>query len=155
MRLSWEYIKFPKWSCVLNCCSECPGIFVTDAEINDEDDVNLPFIQFYHYKNISFCYFHTQLFPDHGKICPSWMNLEFFEKGTFTTRKSLLLKSCIILDFHSEYYIPDIGKLAFHLPHVYILGKIIVWVNGMICLWFNTLSLTEMHTWLCWKILGN
>ena len=44
-----KYIKFPKWSCVLNCCSECPGIFVTDAEMNDEDDVNLPLIQFHHY----------------------------------------------------------------------------------------------------------
>ena len=39
-------IKFPKWSCVLKCCSECPGVFVPDAEINDEDDINLPFIVF-------------------------------------------------------------------------------------------------------------
>ena len=62
---------------------------------------------------------HKYLFPEHGKSCPSCMNIE----GKVTTRKSLVLKSCRILDFHSEYYIPAIGKLDFHLPHVYILGK--------------------------------
>ena len=29
----------------------------------------------------------------------------------------------IISDFHTSFYIPDIHKLAFHLPHVRILGK--------------------------------
>ena len=41
--------SFPKWSCVLNFCGECPGFFVPDAEINCEEDVNLPFISFSHY----------------------------------------------------------------------------------------------------------
>ena len=27
-----------------------------------------------------------------------------------------------ISDFHTSFYIPDIQKLAFHLPHVRILG---------------------------------
>ena len=51
------------------------------------------------------------------------MNLENVEKGKVTKRKSLVLKSCSILDFHSECYIPAIEKLDFCLPHVYILGK--------------------------------
>ena len=33
--------NFPKWSCMLNCCSECPGIFVPDKEINCGENVNL------------------------------------------------------------------------------------------------------------------
>ena len=27
------------------------------------------------------------------------------------------------MDFNSEYFIPEIENLAFHFPHVYILGK--------------------------------
>ena len=27
-----------------------------------------------------------------------------------------------IVDFHQDFYIPEIQKLAFHLPHVHILG---------------------------------
>ena len=33
-------------------------------------------------------------------------------------------------------------KFGFHLPHVYIPGKIIVQVNGMTCLWVKTIILT-------------
>ena len=33
------------------------------------------------------------------------------------------MKSCSILDFHSEYYIPEIEILVFHYPHVYIFGR--------------------------------
>ena len=62
------------------------------------------------------------------------MNIGHVDKGKVTTREIFVLKSCIILDFISEYYIPDIEKLVFNLPHVYIPGKSIVWVNGMICL---------------------
>ena len=40
--------NFPKWSCVLNCCSECTGVFVTYTEMNDEDDVNFSLIVFHH-----------------------------------------------------------------------------------------------------------
>ena len=43
-------IKFPKWSCVLNCCSECTDVFVPDAEMNGDEDVELKFIQFHNYK---------------------------------------------------------------------------------------------------------
>ena len=40
-----------------------------------------------------------------------------------TTWKILVLQSCIIFGFCSEYYILSIGNLEFHLPHVYILVK--------------------------------
>ena len=70
------------------------------------------------------------------------MNLENVKKGKVTTRKILVLKSCSILDLHSEYYIPDIEKLNFHLTHVYILGEIIVQVNDMTCLRVGEIILT-------------
>ena len=53
-----KYIKFPKWSCVLNCCIECPGVFIPNAKINGYKYLNLPFIIFHHYKNIISCYSH-------------------------------------------------------------------------------------------------
>ena len=116
-------IKLPKWSCVLNCRSKWPTVFFTGAEINFEEDMNLTFIRFHHCKILSSCYSQNQMFIDHGKICHSCKNIENAEKGKVATRKSLVLKSCSILDFHSRYIIPAIEMLDFHLPHVYILRK--------------------------------
>ena len=66
--------SLPKCSCVLNCCIKCPGVFVPDAEMNDKDDADLPFIRFHHYKNISSCSFCNQLFLEHGENCTSCTN---------------------------------------------------------------------------------
>ena len=38
------------------------------------------------------------------------------------TRKELVMMETTISDFHTSLYIPAIHKLAFHLPHVRILG---------------------------------
>ena len=100
------------------------------------------FFCFHCYNNIISCYLHKNLFPENLKTCTSWMNMENFEERKVTTWKIIVLKSCSILDFCSEYYITEIEKLDFHLPHVYILGKIIVQVNYMKCLWVDTISLT-------------
>ena len=71
------------------------------------------------------------------------MNTENSDKGKVTTWKILLLKSCRIWDFRSEYCIPEIENLAFHLPRVYILGVVVFQVKNMTCLWVNTIILTE------------
>ena len=115
-------IKLTKWPYVLNCCSECPDVFVSDAEVNSEEYSGLLFIHFCHYKTISYCYVNKHIFPDHGKTYPLWMNLESVDKGNVTTRKIPVLKSCSILDFRSEYYNPSIEKMAFRFPHFTYLG---------------------------------
>ena len=38
------------------------------------------------------------------------------------TRKNLVMMETTIYEFHTSFYIPAIQKLAFHLPHVRILG---------------------------------
>ena len=38
------------------------------------------------------------------------------------TRKELVMMETTISDSHKSFYIPDIQKLAFHLPHVRILS---------------------------------
>ena len=77
--------------------------------------MKLPF--FYHYENVRSCSFHKQLLTQHGKICPSFINLENYEEVNFTTQNILTIKPYSFLDFHSEYYIPEIEELIFHLPN--------------------------------------
>ena len=98
---------------MLNYCIEFPGVFILGTRINDEYDANLPFINFHHYENISSCYLNKQILPENFKTCPSCMNIENVEKVKFTTRESLVLKLCSILDFHSKYYIPAIENRIF------------------------------------------
>ena len=38
------------------------------------------------------------------------------------TREELVIIETTISEFHTSFYIPSIQKLAFHLPHVRILG---------------------------------
>ena len=94
-------IKFPMWLFVLKFWCECTFVFFPDAEMNGDKDTYLPFIIFHHYGNISSCYFHNQLLPEHGKTRPLVMKVVNGEKGDVTTRKRLVLKSCSTLDFHS------------------------------------------------------
>ena len=44
------------------------------------------------------------------------------ESTKIYTRKELVMMKTKIYDFHTSFYIPSIKKLAFHLPHVRILG---------------------------------
>ena len=47
----------------------------------------------------------------------------FPDKSTkIYTIKELVMMETTISDIHTSFYIPDIQKLAFHLPHVRILG---------------------------------
>ena len=75
--------------------------------------MNLTFIRFHHYENISSCYFHKQLLPENGKTCISCINIQNVNKVKVTTHKIHVLKSWRILDFHSEYYIPEFEKISF------------------------------------------
>ena len=77
---------------MLNRFSQFPGVFVTDAEINGEEDVDLPFIYFYRYENIRSFYLHKQILPEHDKTFPLCMNPENVEKRKVTTQESLVLK---------------------------------------------------------------
>ena len=69
-----KYIDLTKLSCVLNCCSECPGAFVFDEETIDEDDLNLPFIRFQQYKK------YKLLFCVQTDIYWEWKNMYFMHE---------------------------------------------------------------------------
>ena len=67
---------------------------------------------------------------DHGKIPVKDKNICYMckqesspdESTKIYTRKELVIMETTIYDFHTSFYIPAIQKLAFHLPHVGILG---------------------------------
>ena len=46
-----------------------------------------------------------------------------YESTKLYTRKELVMMETTIYDFNTSLYIPAIQNLAFHLPHVRILGK--------------------------------
>ena len=85
--------------------------------------MNITFIRFHHYKNISSCSFHKHLFPDHSKTFLSCTNIENADKEKVKHRKVLCWN-------HTEFWI-FIQNITFHqlkiwifcLPHVYILGR--------------------------------
>ena len=63
--------------------------FVPGTELNDEEDMDLPFIFLHHYQNIFYCSFHNKLIPEHGKTCPLCMNIYFLIKEMFQHKKFL------------------------------------------------------------------
>ena len=75
-----------------------------------------------HYRNVSSCYLHNHILPDHGKTRPPWMNIENVEKGNVATRKSFVLGSFRIWIFIRNITLHVLKILDFYLPHVYILG---------------------------------
>ena len=51
-----------------------------------------------------------------------FQNLATVIPAKLYTRKELVMMETSITDFHTNFYIPLIQKLAFHLPHVQIIG---------------------------------
>ena len=89
------------------------------------------------------------LFFSHTAIDWTWKNMSFvnefrewLERKSYNTENSCT-EIMQYFGFYFRNYIPEIGKLAFRLSHVYILGKIIVQVNDTTCLQVYTISLTE------------
>ena len=81
--------------------------------MNGDKDVDIPFVCFYYYENISSCYLHKHLLPELGKTCPLCVKLEKIGKGKVTTQKNIVLKSGSILDLCPEYFKPAIENCIF------------------------------------------
>ena len=73
-------IKVPKRSYLLKFYSECSGVFFTDVEINFDEDVELPFIHFHHYGDISSHYFHEHILSENCKTCFMNESRKFWER---------------------------------------------------------------------------
>ena len=116
--------SLPHWKCVLRCCNYCPCINITDQETSNKHDETTPSIRFHIYHIIGRCTAHGRFSLKDKKICYMCEQEYLPDKSTkIYTRKELVMMETKIYYFHTSFYIPAIQKLAFHLPHVRILGK--------------------------------
>ena len=91
-----------------------------DKQIKNEETI--PSIRFHIYHIIGSNTAHGRIPSNEKKICCMCKQESSSDKSTkIYTRKELVMTETTISEFHIRYYIPDIQKLAFHLPHVRIL----------------------------------
>ena len=80
-------------------------------------------IRFHIYHIIGRCAIHGRLSLKGKNTCYTCKQESSPDKSTkIYTKKGLIMLETTIYDFHNSFYIPAIQKLAFHLPHVRILG---------------------------------
>ena len=117
----------PHQKCVLRWCAGCTCINLPDQETTKKHEETTPSIRFHIYHIIGRCTAHGRIPLKDKKIC--YMCEQEYPTDSSTkiyTRKELVMMETTISDFRTSFYIPDIQNLAFHLPHVRILGKITV-----------------------------
>ena len=114
----------PHWKFVLRCCAKCPIINLTDQETDNQYPDTIPSVSFHIYHLISCCTKHGRLLFTDNKSCRKCQQHNVSGKSTeLYTRKYLVMMETTISNFHTSFYIPEIQKLAFQIPHVQILGK--------------------------------
>ena len=108
--------------CVLICCAKCTSINLPDQETDDQYPQNSNLIRFYIYHLIARCTNHGRLPLTDKKSCRKYHQDNTSGQPTkIYTRKKLVMTETTISNFHTSFYIPEIQKLAFHIPHVQIL----------------------------------
>ena len=123
----WAYSQsdnsLPHWKCLLICRAKCPSINLPDQERDNQYPYTSPSIRFHFYHLIARCTKHGRLTLTDKKICRKCQKDTTSRQSTkIYTRKQLVMMETTISNFHTSFYIPEIKKLAFHIPHVQILG---------------------------------
>ena len=113
----------PHWKCVLRCCDDCTCINLPNKETGNQYSDTTSSIIFHIYHIIGRCTAHGIITLKNKKICYMYKQESSSDGPTkIYTRKEIVMVETTIYDFHTSFYIPAIQKLAFHLPHVRILG---------------------------------
>ena len=113
----------PHWKCVLRCCAYCPCINIPDQETTKKHDKTIPSIRFHIYHIIARCNTQGRNSLKDKKIFYMCEQESLPDKSTkIYTKKELVMIETTISDFRRSFYIPAIQNVAFHLPHVRILG---------------------------------
>ena len=116
--------EIPHCKFVLRCCADCPCINITDQETDNQYSKTTLSIRFHIYHIIARCTDHGRIPLKYKRICHMYKQESSSDESTkIYTRKESVMTETKIYDFNNSLYIPDIQKLAFHLPHVHILGK--------------------------------
>ena len=113
----------PNWKCVLRCFYILLRIDITYQESDNHYSNSYPSIRFHIYHLIARCTVHGRRPLDekkHLRLC--FQDPDTVTPANLYTRKELAMMEKYITDFHTSFYIPEIKKLEFQLPHVRILG---------------------------------
>ena len=113
----------PHWKCVLQCCSDCQCINLTDQETDKKHEETTPSTMFYIY-HIIVSFTANGIIILKGKTYVTCVNNNLFQMDieNIYTIKQLLMMETNISDFHTRLYIPSIQNLALCLPHVHMIG---------------------------------
>ena len=104
-------------------CAEFHCINIPDQETTKKHDKPTPSIRFHVYHIIGRCTTHGRISLKDKNICYMFKQESLSDTSTkIYTRKELVMMETTISNFHTSFYIPAIQNLAFHLPHVRILG---------------------------------
>ena len=101
----------------------CPSIIIRDQETDDKHLNPSSSITFHIYHLIIRCTKHGRIpLTDKKSCCKCQQDTASGQSTKIYTRKELVMMEKTISNFHTSFYIPEIQKLAFHIPHVQILG---------------------------------
>ena len=104
-------------------CRDTDDMF-PDQETDDHYPVTSPSIRFHIHNLIARCTKHGRLpLTDKKSCCKFQQDSASVQSTKIYTRKELVMMETTIYNFHTIFYILAIQKLAFHIPHVQIMGK--------------------------------
>ena len=107
----------------MRCCDQCPSINITDQETDDKNPNPSPSISFHIYYLIERCTKHGGLMlTDNKSCCECQHDTVSVQSTKIYTIKELLRMEKTFSNFHTSFFIPEIQKLEFHIPHIQILG---------------------------------
>ena len=116
--------SLPHWKYFMQRSAKFTRVNILDQETDDQYSNKSPSISFHIYHLITRCKTHGRLLLNDKKICLKCKQDTASEQSTkIYTRKELVMMETTISNFHTSFYIPEIQKLAFHIPLVQVLDK--------------------------------
>ena len=120
---SSKYV-LPYWKYVLSYCAYCPRIYLPSTESDQHKSNFTRTMRCNVYQHITCCTVRGRRPFNENKECQLCeSSTDAIVTTNIYTGKELVVIESSIVGFHRDFYITAIHKLAFHLPHVYILGK--------------------------------
>ena len=118
-----SYHISPHWKRVMRCCDKFPSVNLPPQETDDQYSNTSSPISFHVYYLISRCKTYLRIPLNDKKICCKFKQDSVSEQSTKKyTKKEPVTTETKIYNYHTSFYIPEIHKLAFHIPYVQILG---------------------------------
>ena len=108
----------------MRCCSQFPCINITDHETDDKNLSPSPSIRFHIYYLVARCTQHGRIPLTDKKSCRECQQDTALGQPTKKyTEKELMMVETSFSNFNTSFFIPEIHKVVFHIPHVQLMGK--------------------------------